>query len=294
MSRSSVWRIVAEADLKPHRSGYWLNRHAPDCEAKAHDSCAFYSNALRLLEQGRGVICSDAKTGMQLRERTYPPQPLAPGKPAKRAPEDIRHGTRALMASFVGPTGQVVWHLGQTRPSTDFATHLAHVGKQRPAMHRYDWVVDHLNPHWRLAVCRVVAQGCQVPLVAQDRRHGVQRRAFLSDPSHTHVFHLTPQHGSWLNQGELWFRVLARRLLKRGDCCSAQDFVTRLSDYLAVYNTHPAHPYPWTYTGPPWVRATPFSPTRRQQRQGRAWFSPRPQRFERALYPPRPYKRATA
>jgi hypothetical protein len=49
----------------------------------------------------------------------------------------------------------------------------------------------------------------------------------------------------------------------------------------------------WTYTGQPLVRATPFSQTRRQQRQGRAWFSPRPQRFERAFYPPRPYKRTT-
>src|SRR5499426_1251489 len=77
----------------------------------------------------------------------------------------------------------------------------------------------------------------------------------------------------------------------RGDYASAQDFDTRLSDYLEVYNTHHAHPYRWTYTGQPLVRATPFSQTRRQQQQGRAWFSPRPQRFERAFYPPRPYKR---
>jgi hypothetical protein len=49
-----------------------------------------------------------------------------------------------------------------------------------------------------------------------------------------------------------------------------------------------------TYAGQPLVRATPFSQTRRQQRQGRAWFSPRPKRFERALYPPRPYKRVAA
>ena len=68
---------------------------------------------------------------------------------------------------------------------------------------------------------------------------------------------------------------------------------SRLLLYVHVYNTHHAHPYRWTYTGQPLVRATPFSQTRRYQRQGRAWFSPRPQCFERALYPPRPYKRAT-
>jgi hypothetical protein len=86
---------------------------------------------------------------------------------------------------------------------------------------------------------------------------------------------------------------LARRFLKRGDFCSVEDFETRLYDYLEVYNTHYAHPYRWTYTGQPLVRATPFSQTRRQQRHGRAWFSPRPHCFERALYPPRPYNRAT-
>src|SRR6266568_9446678 len=65
-----------------------------------------------------------------------------------------------------------------------------------------------------------------------------------------------------------------------------------ISLFRIMSNTHHAHPYRWTYTGQPLVRATPFSQTRRQQRQGRAWFSPRPQCFERVFYPPRPYKRA--
>jgi hypothetical protein len=294
MSRSSIWRLLEEADLKPHRSVYWLNSHDPDFEAKAQDICSLYLNALRFLEHGRVVICTDEKTGMQILERTSPTQPIAPGKPEKREHEYIRHGTRALIASFVVPTGQVVWNLGTTRTSADFAAHLAQVITQLPDMHRYDWVVDNLNIHWSLDVCRLVARWCKVPFVANDLSRGVQRRAFLSDPSHQHVFHFTPKHGSWLNQVELWFSVLARRLLKRGDFSSAQDFETRLSDYLEVYNTHHAHPYRWTYTGQPLVRATPFSQTRRQQRQGRAWVSARPKRFERALYPPRPYKRVAA
>jgi len=292
MSRSSIWRLLDEADLKPHRSVYWLNSHDPDFEAKAQDICSLYLNALQFFAQGRVVICTDEKTGMQILQRKYPTQPIAPGKPEKREHEYIRHGVRALIASFVVATGQVVWNLGQTRTSEDFATHLANVVQQLPDMQRYDWVVDNLNTHWSLAVCRLVAQWCKVPFVAKDLRRGVQRRAFLSDPRHQHVFHFTPKHGSWLNQVELWFSVLARRFLKRGNFCSAQDFETRLCDYLEVYNTHAAHPYRWTYAGQPLVRATPFSQTRRQQRHGRAWFSSRPQRFERTLYPPRPYKRA--
>ena len=60
-----------------------------------------------------------------------------------------------------------------------------------------------------------------------------------------------------------------------GTSDSIQDFENPSGDYLEVYNTHHAHPYRWTYTGKPLVRATPFSQTRRQQRQGRAWFSAR-------------------
>jgi len=294
LSRSSIWRILEEADLKPHRSVYWLNSHDPDFESKAQDICQLYRQALRFYQEGRLVICADEKTGMQILQRRYPTQPVQPGKPEKREHEYIRHGVRALIASFVVATGQVVWNLGQTRTSADFATHLANVVHQLPEMQRYDWVVDNLNTHWSLAVCRLVAQWCGVPCVAKALRRGIQRRAFLSDPTHKHVFHFTPKHGSWLNQVELWFSVLARRFLKRGDFDSAHDFETRLSDYLEIYNTHHAHPYRWTYTGQPLVRATPFSQTRRQQRHGRAWLNARPKRFERALYPPRPYKRAAA
>ena len=118
-----------------------------------------------------------------------------------------------------------------------------------------------------------------------------QRQAFLSEPGTSTCSTTCPEHGSWLNQVELFFSVLARQFLRRGDFGSVREFEERLRAYLDEYNREKAHPYRWTYTGEPLVRATPVSRTRRQRRQGRAWFGTRPQLFERLLQPPRPYRR---
>ena len=179
ISRSSIWRILEEADLKPHRSVYWLNSHDPDFEAKANDICQLYLQALRFYQEGRLVICADEKTGMQILQRRYPTQPVQPGKPEKREHEYIRHGVRALLASFVVPTAELVWNLGQTRTNADWAAHLTHVVHQLPAMQRYDWVVDNLNTHWSLDVCRLVAPGCDVPFVPKALARGVQTTCLL-------------------------------------------------------------------------------------------------------------------
>ncbi len=141
-----------------------------------------------------------------------------------------------------------------TRTSVDFAAHLAHVASQFPDQQRCHWVLDNLNTHWSLDVCELLAKLNGLPFPKKDLRTGKQRRAFLTDPDHQHVFNVTPKHGSWLNQVELWFGTLARRFLKRGDFASAQEFVARLTAYL---DDHNAHPYRWTYTGQPLVRATP-------------------------------------
>lgn len=291
MSRSTINRILVDADLKPHRSIYWLNSHDPNFEAKSQDICRLYLDAPSLYEQGRLILSSDEKTGMQILGRKYPTLPAQPGRLEKREFEYIRYGTRALLTTFCVPTGQVVWNLGLTRTSIDWVKHLDHVARQFPTFKKFDWVVDNLNTHWSMNVCRWVAERNGLPFHASSLRTGLQRRTFLSDPSHQHAFHFTPLHGSWLNQVELFFSVLSRRFLKRGDFSSAASFEVRLRTWLENYNQHHAHPYRWTYTGEPLVRDTPFSQTRRQQRRGRAGFGSRPPLWERCLYRPRPYQR---
>jgi DDE superfamily endonuclease len=232
MSRSTIWRIVDEADLKPHRSVSWLNSHDPDFDAKAHAICKLYVDAPTTYQSGRLLICCDEKTGMQALGRPHPTQPAEPGKPARREQDYLRYGTRAMITSFVVATGEVIVDLGPTRTSADFAAHLNHVAGHFPEFQGCDWVVDNLNTHWSLDVCRVIAELCRVPFVEAELRTGQQRRAVLSDPTHEHVFYFTPTHGSWLNQVELWFSVLARRFLKRGDFRSIEDFEERLHAFL--------------------------------------------------------------
>jgi hypothetical protein len=162
-SRSRIWRILEEADLKPPRSVSWLNSHDPDLAAKALALCQLYHHALRFSQEGRLVICADEKTGMQLLQRGLPTQPVQPGQPENRAYESIRHGVRALLASCVVATGRLVWKLGQTRPSGDWAAPLAPVVRQLPAMQRYDGVGDNLNTHGSLEGWQLGAQGGPSP-----------------------------------------------------------------------------------------------------------------------------------
>jgi len=291
ISRSTVQRILAAADLQPHKSVYWLNSHDPNFEAIAKEVCGLYVKAPTFYQHGRLLLCCDEKTGMQVLGRPFPTQLPEPGKPEKREFEYIRLGTRTLITSFVVATGEVVWDLGPTRTNLDFRAHVLRVAAHFPQMKQFDWVVDNLNTHSSLELCEVVAYLCGLPFEPQTLKTQQQRRAWLSDPEHKHVFHYLPRHGSWLNQVELWFSVLARQFLRRGDFASMQDFEERLGRYLEDYNLEQAHPYRWTYTGQPLVRGTPFSQTRRQRQQGRAWFGTRPQLYERLLHPLRPYRR---
>ena len=245
------------ADLKPHRSVYWLNSHDPDFDAKAQAICKLYVQSPVLYQHGELVICTDEKTGMQILQRKHPTIAAQPGKPEKREHEYIRHGTRCLIASFLVPTGQVVWDLGVTRTSVDFTAHLNHVALQFPDHQRFHWILDNLNTHWSLDVCELMARLNGLPFHKKSLRTGARRHAFLTDPDHTHIFHFTPKHGSWLNQVELWFSTLARRFLKRGDFASAAEFVTRITAYLDDHNACRAHPYRWTYSGQPFSSAPP-------------------------------------
>lgn len=292
MSRSTIARILTEADLKPHRSAYWLTSHDPDFGRKSREICQLYLDAERLWQVGELVVCTDEKTGILIRRRKHATLPIRPGQPKRREHEYVRLGSTHLSASFCVPTGQVAYDLTASHNGDDFAAHLRHAAAELPKAERYHWVLDNNRTHGTPGVCAAVAALSGLRLPSRGLETGKARRQWLSDPGHKHVFHFTPVHGSWLNQVELFFSVLSRKLLARDDFASALAFEGRLRGWLDYYNRELAQPYRWTYAGTPLVRDTPLERTRQQRRRGRAFFSPRPKCYERLFDPPRPYHKA--
>jgi transposase len=267
MSRSTIQRILAQADLKPHKCKGWLHSDDPAFEDKALDICKLYLDAPRLYQRGDLVLCCDEKTGIQALERKYPTKPTQPGRPALQEYEYIRHGTRCLLATFVVPTGLVYGDVTAHRSNQDFRRHIRHtvewLGVQYPQAKKYHWVMDNLNTHWSLEVCQLFARLNGIKWEPKKLKRGRERIAFLTDQRQKHVIHYTPKHGSWLNQVEIWFSVLARRVIRRGNFTSKADLARKILAYIAYHNDSKAHPYAWTYTGTPLV-AEPKS-TRRSR-----------------------------
>ena len=219
--------------------------------------CKLYHQAGELHGQGVRLVSTDEKTGIQALERLHPARPMEPGKPEATEFEYIRHGTQALIANFEVATGQVVSPtVGDTRTEEDFVNHIRATVETDPEA-EWVFIVDQLNTHKSAGLVRLVAGLCRGEEdLGVKGRSGIlkdmdSRAAFLQDTQNRIRFVYTPKHCSWLNQIEIWFGTLARRLLKRGAFSSKEELRQRILAFIDYFNETLAKPFRWTYIGKP-------------------------------------------
>lgn len=221
LSVTEIGRILHAEGMRPHRVRLWLHSPDPEFRTKVRRICGLYTSP----PEGATVLCVDEKTCIQALGRRYPVRPAAPDQPVRFEFEYRRHGTRALIGAFDIRTGKVFAHVRPRRTAQDLMAFMEDLARHYPTGDVYI-VWDNLNIHEGEVWDRF------------NDRHG----------GRFHFVH-TPIHASWVNQIEIWFGILQRRVLRHGDFKNAAELSRRLLGFVRHWNTHETHPFRWTFRG---------------------------------------------
>jgi transposase len=221
VSKDTVQRILAQADVRPHRLERYMASNDPDFETKAADIIGLYLSP----PQHAAVFCVDEKTAIQALDRLDPVLPLSPGRLERHGFEYYRHGTLSLFAALEVRTGKVHGKTAARHTSVEFVKFLEQVVAACRPQQEIHIILDNLSAH----KTKVVAE-------------------FLERHPNVHL-HFTPTYSSWLNQVEIWFARLEREVIARGVFTSVADLSRKLMRYIRAYSKT-ARPFKWKYNDP--------------------------------------------
>lgn len=216
-----VQSVLSAESIQPHRFRYWKDSNDPEFEPKMLAIVGLYMQP----PQNAVVLSVDEKTSIQALDRTQPRLPMKPHRIERLSHEYKRNGTASLLASLEVHSGQVRAESIQRNNSATFIRFLRYL----------------LNAY----------SGKELHIIADNGSSHRSKKtlAWVAKQKRLHLT-FTPTHASWLNQIEIWFGILTRKIVRRGIFKSRQELVERLMNFIATYNQE-ARPFQWTYTGNP-------------------------------------------
>lgn len=222
-------RVLKSAELQPHRQKMWLTSQDDEFREKRDNILRlYYETPVR-----EHILSVDEKPGMQALERRFDELPMVSGQPVRREFEYIRHGTQVLMGGYDVRSGKLFGFIDDRRGTMAFLTLLDQI--------------DHCYPE---------GKGHIVCDNLTDHDNDDVREWFEEHPRWTQ--HFTPKHASWLNQIEVAFSILQRRVIARGSFTSTADLREKIYNYMLWHNEH-AIPFTWTYRPKSWDEKSPLS-----------------------------------
>ena len=227
MSRSSVWRILHRDAIKPWQYEHWIFPRDPQFARKAGRVLDLYAGrwAGRALSSRDLIISADEKTSIQARRRVHLSLPTAPGRRQRVEHEYERGGALQYLAAWDVRAGRVMGRCEAQNGSEAFGRLVEQVMAQEPYVQarRVFWVVDNGSSHRGQASVERLAQ---------------------SHPKIVLVH--TPVHASWLNQVEIYFSMVQRKVLTPNDFTDLQEVEARLALYEELTNQKP-RPFDWRF-----------------------------------------------